>query len=40
LEREERNKNIRLYDGENEMRGDEGGERKGGGLKLYTKATS
>jgi hypothetical protein len=39
LEREERNKDIRLHDGENEMRG-EGGERIGGGLKLYTKATS
>ena len=39
LEREERNKDIRLHDGENEMRG-EGRERIGGGLKLYTKATS
>jgi hypothetical protein len=39
LEREERNKDIRLHDGENEIRG-EGGERIGGGLKLYTKATS
>ena len=39
LEREERNKDIRLHDGENEMRG-EGGERIGGGLKLYTKAIS
>ena len=35
LERED----IRLHDGENEMRG-EGGGRMGGGLKLYTKATS
>ena len=39
LEREERNKDIRLHDGENEMRG-EGRERIGGGLKLYTKTTS
>ena len=35
MERED----IRLHDGENEMRG-EGRERIGGGLKLYTKATS
>jgi hypothetical protein len=34
LERED----IRLHDGDNKMRG-EGGERIGGGLKLYTKAT-
>ena len=39
LEREERNKDIRLHDGENDMRG-EGGERIDGGLKLYMKATS
>jgi hypothetical protein len=39
LEREERNKDIRLHDGENDMRG-AGGERIDGGLKLYTKATS
>jgi hypothetical protein len=39
LEREERNKDIRLHEGENDMRG-EGGERIGSGLKLYTKATS
>ena len=32
-------KDIRFHDGENEMRG-EGEERIGGGLKLYTKATS
>jgi len=35
LERED----IRLHEGENEM-GGKGGERIGGGLKLYTKATS
>ncbi len=39
LERDDRNKDIILHDGDNEMRG-ERGERIGGGLKLYTKATS
>jgi hypothetical protein len=31
---------IRLHDGENEMRGEGRGGMIGGGLKLYTKATS